>query len=147
MGASVAKCPYGLLVQPQGYMNTSGEAAGALARYYRIPLEDCLVVTDDVYLAPGTARIRPTGGGDGGHNGLKSIHTHLGNIAQVRIGVGVYEQKPDERQHLPPLDEYVLQKLPHSDREQVDKLIIRLLPLLDNWMKGGILQAETIQLS
>ncbi|MGI5870102.1 MAG: aminoacyl-tRNA hydrolase [Kiritimatiellia bacterium] len=91
--ADVAKVAHGdeavLLVRPMTYMNDSGDAVGALARYYRIAPADVVVVADDVNLEPGRVRVRAEGGA-GGHNGLKSIIAHLGTqaFARVRIGVG-----------------------------------------------------------
>jgi PTH1 family peptidyl-tRNA hydrolase len=71
------------------YMNDSGEAVGALMRYYRLEPADVVVVTDDVHLEPGRVRVRAEGGA-GGHNGLKSVIAHLGTqqFTRVRIGVG-----------------------------------------------------------
>ena len=66
-----------LVAKPLTFMNLSGGAVGALARYYRIELDDLLVVTDDVNLPLGRLRARP-GGSAGGHNGLKSVVEQLG---------------------------------------------------------------------
>lgn len=78
-----------LLVQPQTFMNASGQCVGALMRYYRLEPADVVAVLDDVELPPGKLRIR-AGGSDGGHNGLASLIAHLGTGAfpRVRIGVG-----------------------------------------------------------
>ncbi len=78
-----------LLVRPMTFMNLSGEAVGAVMRYFRIEPSDLIVISDDVNLDPGRVRVRATGG-DGGHNGLKSIISHVGtkDFTRVRIGVG-----------------------------------------------------------
>ena len=78
-----------LLMKPQTYMNLSGEAVGEAARFYKIPPERVLVVSDDIALPCGRIRVR-AGGSAGGHNGLKNIIQHLGsdNFGRVRIGVG-----------------------------------------------------------
>ena len=78
-----------LLMKPQTYMNLSGEAVGQAARFYRIPAERVLVVSDDISLPVGSLRIR-TKGSAGGHNGLKSILAALGTdeFPRIRIGVG-----------------------------------------------------------
>lgn len=78
-----------LLMKPQTYMNLSGEAVGQAARFYKIPPEHVLVVSDEVSLHLGKLRVRPKGSA-GGHNGLKSIIDALGSDAfpRVRIGVG-----------------------------------------------------------
>ncbi len=78
-----------LLMKPQTYMNLSGDAVGEAARFYKIPPERVLVVSDEVSLPLGRLRVRPKGSA-GGHNGLKSIIAALGSDAfpRVRIGVG-----------------------------------------------------------
>ena len=78
-----------LVMKPQTYMNESGVAAGEAARFYKIPPERVIVVSDDIALPCGKLRIR-TKGSAGGHNGLKSIIAHLGSDAfpRIRIGVG-----------------------------------------------------------
>jgi PTH1 family peptidyl-tRNA hydrolase len=77
------------LVKPQTFMNLSGEAVGALIRFYKVDLDDCLVVTDDLDLPLGKLRLR-TSGSDGGHRGLRSIIESLGSrkIKRLRIGIG-----------------------------------------------------------
>ncbi|MCD8007838.1 MAG: aminoacyl-tRNA hydrolase, partial [Clostridiales bacterium] len=71
------------------YMNESGQAVGQAARFYKIPPERVLVVSDDIHLPCGQLRIR-TKGSAGGHNGLKSVIAHLGSqeFPRIRIGVG-----------------------------------------------------------
>lgn len=81
-----------LLMKPITYMNLSGEAVGEAARFYKVPADHVLVISDDVSLPVGKLRVR-RGGSAGGHNGLKSIIQHLGTdqFPRVKIGVG---QKP-----------------------------------------------------
>ena len=78
-----------LLMKPQTFMNLSGEAVGHAARFYKIPPERVLVVSDEISLPLGKLRVRPKGSA-GGHNGLKSIIASLGSDAfpRIRIGVG-----------------------------------------------------------
>ena len=77
-----------LVMKPQTYMNLSGESVGEAARFYKVPPEHVLVISDDISLSTGKLRIRP-GGSAGGHNGLKSIIQHLGSDQFPRIKVGV----------------------------------------------------------
>lgn len=77
-----------LVMKPQTYMNLSGESVGAAARFYKIPPEHILVVSDDVSLPVGKLRLRAAGSA-GGHNGLKNIIQHLGSDRFPRIKVGV----------------------------------------------------------
>ena len=91
--ALTAACPIGdttaLLMKPQTYMNLSGEAVGQAARFYKIPADHVLVVSDDITLPIGAMRIR-TKGSAGGHNGLKNIISVLGTeeFPRIRVGVG-----------------------------------------------------------
>ena len=82
-----------LLMKPQTYMNESGQAVGQAARFYKIPPQRVLVVSDDINLPCGKLRIRERGSA-GGHNGLKSIIAHLGSedFPRIRIGVGAPPQ-------------------------------------------------------
>ena len=77
-----------LVMKPQTYMNLSGEAVGEAARFYKIPADHVVVISDDISLPGGKLRIR-TGGSAGGHNGLKNIIQHLGTDQFPRIKVGV----------------------------------------------------------
>lgn len=76
------------LLKPMTYMNESGLSVGALARFYKLPLAAIVVVHDEIDLAAGKLKVK-TGGGDAGHNGLRSITAALGpDYRRVRIGVG-----------------------------------------------------------
>ncbi|WP_036264359.1 aminoacyl-tRNA hydrolase [Methylocapsa aurea] len=76
------------LLKPETYMNQSGRSVGEAARYYKIALSDIVVLHDDLDLAPGKVRVKK-GGGNAGHNGLRSVTEHLGNdYRRVRIGIG-----------------------------------------------------------
>src|SRR5262249_21752932 len=78
-----------LLVRPMTYMNLSGEAVGALARFYKVEPEDILIVLDETALAVGRLKLNPQGS-SGGHNGLASIIAHLNTqqFPRIRIGIG-----------------------------------------------------------
>jgi len=77
------------LLKPMTFMNRSGQAVSALARYYKIKPEQILVIHDELDLPPGTNRIKQAGG-HGGHNGLRDIVNHLGSreFFRVRVGIG-----------------------------------------------------------
>ena len=109
-----------LLLKPQTYMNLSGEAAGQAARFYKIPPERVIVVSDDVSLPPGKLRIRAKGSA-GGHNGLKSIIAHLGTDAfpRVKIGVGAPPREDFD------LADWVLGKFTGPDAETMENAAAR----------------------
>src|SRR5699024_7065336 len=81
-----------MLVEPQTYMNLSGEGVRPLLDYYDIPVEDVAVVFDDLDLPAGRIRLREKGG-HGGHNGIRSLITHLGTKDFKRGRIGMY--RPD----------------------------------------------------
>ena len=90
--AQVAEATLGthktLLLKPQTYMNESGRAVAEAARFFKLTAADVTVLHDELDLAPGKLRIK-TGGGNAGHNGLRSISAHLGNdYRRVRLGIG-----------------------------------------------------------
>jgi PTH1 family peptidyl-tRNA hydrolase len=77
-----------ILLKPMTYMNESGRSVGEAARFLEVPPRDVVVVHDELDLAPGKCRVK-IGGGHAGHNGLRSVHAHLGpEYARVRIGIG-----------------------------------------------------------
>ena len=104
-----------LLVKPQTFMNLSGEVVGALCNFYKIDVEnELIVVYDDISLAPGGIRVRKKGSA-GGHNGMKNIIAHTGteNFTRVRVGIG---EKPKEMD----LANYVLGKFSRSEINDIE---------------------------
>src|SRR4029077_6349140 len=78
----------GMLLKPGTYMNESGRSVGAALRYAKLELSALIVIHDELDLAPGKVRVK-VGGGDAGHNGLRSITAHIGSdYKRVRIGIG-----------------------------------------------------------
>jgi len=77
-----------LVVKPQTYMNESGQAVGEILRFYKESINNLVVIYDELDLAPGKVRMK-TGGGSGGHNGIKSIDAHCGkDYRRMRLGIG-----------------------------------------------------------
>ena len=98
-----------LLLKPQTYMNDSGESVGDAARFFKILSDDIIVIHDEIDLRPGKLRVK-RGGGNAGHNGLRSIDACLGpDYWRVRIGVG----HPGIKELVQP---YVLQNFPDEER-------------------------------
>jgi PTH1 family peptidyl-tRNA hydrolase len=114
------------LLKPQTYMNKSGLSVAEACRFYKIPPEAVTVFHDELDLPPGKIRIK-TGGGHGGHNGLRDIDAHLGkNYRRIRLGIG-------HPGHKDAVSGYVLHDFSKVEREQLDHLIQTLtanLPLL-----------------
>ncbi|WP_421857567.1 aminoacyl-tRNA hydrolase [Oricola sp.] len=118
-----------LVIKPQTFMNRSGQAVGEALRFYKLGPEDLTVFYDELDLAPGKVRIK-TGGGSGGHNGIKSLDAHCGkDYRRVRLGIGHPGSK--ERVH-----GHVLGDFAKADRDWLEPL---LQALADNL---GLLVAD-----
>lgn len=104
-----------LLMKPETYMNASGMAVEQAAQYYKLPPERVLVLFDDISLAPGRIRVRPSGSA-GGHNGIKSIISvlHSDEFPRVKIGVG---EKPSPEYDLA---DWVLGQIPKAQQALID---------------------------
>lgn len=104
-----------LLVKPQSYMNRSGYCVRALADYFDVDMSRLIVVHDDLDLAPGRVKV-VSGGGAGGHNGIRSIIAALGSdqFARVKIGIG---RPADHGVAGMPVDRFVLSPLGKSELE------------------------------
>lgn len=106
-----------LYVKPQTFMNLSGESILSIVEYYNIPNENIIIVHDDLDLPFGTIKFK-NGGGHGGHNGLRSIDSHIGkDYTRVRIGIGKPEVKGD-------VANYVLHNFTKEQFEQLETVII-----------------------
>jgi len=111
-----------VLMKPQTYMNESGRAVGEAARFLKVAPEDVIVIHDELDLAPGKCRLK-IGGGHAGHNGLRSIHAHIGaDYVRVRLGIG----HPGDKAKV---SGYVLHDFARADRDWLD-------PLLDGLADG-----------
>lgn len=121
-----------LLMKPQTYMNLSGEAVGEAAKFYKVPPERVLVVSDDVSLPTGKLRIRARGSA-GGHNGLKSIIQHLGTDAfpRVKIGVGA-PPHPDYD-----MADWVLGRFTGKDAQDMDAACARAWEAVETVITQG----------
>jgi peptidyl-tRNA hydrolase, PTH1 family len=119
-----------LLAKPLTFMNASGEAIGALGRYFKIDIGDLLIVVDEVQLPLGKIRARARGSA-GGHNGLKSIIAHLGdNFSRLRVGVG-RGQEDD-------LADHVLSRFEPGEQADVERMIDRAADAAATFITSGI---------
>ena len=125
-----------LLMKPTTYMNLSGESVGEAARFYKIPPERVLVISDDVALPQGKLRVRRSGSA-GGHNGLKNIISHLGSDQFPRIKVGVGgKPHPDHD-----MADWVLGKFTGQDRKVMEEAIARAADAVTLFLEQGPDQA------
>ena len=121
-----------LILKPVTFMNLSGEAVGPTAKFYKIPPERVLVVSDDTELSLGKLRIR-RGGSAGGHNGLKSIIQHLGTDQFPRIKVGVgHKPHPDYD-----MAAWVLSRFQGEDKKVMDAAAEKACDAVECFIQRG----------
>ena len=108
-----------VILKPSTFMNLSGQSVGEISRFYKINSQNIVVFHDELDLAPGKCRFK-SGGGHAGHNGLKSIHSHIGeNYKRVRLGIGHPGQKDL-------VSKYVLQDFSKKEQEWLEMLLKRI---------------------
>lgn len=120
-----------ILAKPQTFMNLSGDAVGPLARFYKVPLDDLLVIYDELDLPLGTVRLRERGG-SGGHNGMKSIIQRLGEgFPRLRLGIG----RPPGRMESAA---YVLQDFAADELPLADDMLDRAITAIETFVADGV---------
>lgn len=127
-----------ILVKPQTYMNNSGIAVKEIKNYYNIPIENIIVIYDDIDIEIGTLRIRKKGSA-GSHNGMKSIIYHLESkdFPRIRIGIG----KPKENQNL---IQHVLSGFNKKERKYVDDIILETAKAVEEAINTDIDKAMNL---
>lgn len=130
-----------LLVKPLTYMNLSGQCVAPLFKFYKLKPEDLIVIHDELDLKPNVLRLK-TGGGTGGHNGLKSMDASLGsgltNYHRIRMGIG----RPLPGNPIKPVD-YVLQQYTDEELRGLNELLPRLATAAERMVRGDVLKAMT----
>ncbi|MCB1310449.1 MAG: aminoacyl-tRNA hydrolase [Sedimentitalea sp.] len=130
-----------LLLKPETFMNRSGEAVAEAVRFYKLAPDEVIVLHDELDLAPGKARVKQ-GGGHAGHNGLRSIHAHLGEgYGRVRLGIG-------HPGHKDRVAGYVLHDFAKADADWLDDLLRGIsegAPLLAAGESGRFMNAVALR--
>jgi PTH1 family peptidyl-tRNA hydrolase len=123
-----------ILAKPQTFMNLSGQAVERMARFYKVPPENILVIYDDLDLPVGKIRLRPEGG-SGGHKGMKSVIEHLGSngFPRLRVGIG----RPT---HGDPVD-YVLSDFAPDEQIAMEQAYERAVSAVELWLTEDIAAA------
>ncbi|MFT8425504.1 MAG: aminoacyl-tRNA hydrolase [Liquorilactobacillus sp.] len=116
-----------ILAKPLTYMNESGRSVRPLMDFYKIPVEDVVVIHDDLDLPVGHLRLRQTGSA-GGHNGIKSLISHLGTQKFKRMRIGI-----DHPQRMSVVD-WVLSRFTKEQQLQLENGVDQALDALDNWI-------------
>lgn len=143
-----------LVVEPATFMNLSGEPIREIASFFRIDPHQIVVLHDELDLPSGTVRIK-TGGGDGGHNGLKSVTSSLGSGDYVRIRMGIGRpdlsvfggsgQAPDVRAAgaaPPDVSAWVLGRFTAGEEEALQKMLSGATEALTELFRSGVKQAQ-----
>lgn len=130
-----------LLVKPGTFMNLSGRCVGPLTGFYKCSATDLIVIHDDLDLTPLSIRIK-TGGGSGGHNGLKSIDEGLGQNGyhRIRIGIGKAGGTPAAPVFMDAAD-YVLQRFPDEELASLDQVLDRVTAAAERMIEGDVTAA------
>jgi len=126
------EAPRLVLAKPMSYMNLSGGPVAALKQFYKVPLEQIIAVYDELDIPYGQLRLKQSGG-EGGHNGLRSLSKSLGgkDYLRVRFGIG----RPPGRQD--PAD-YVLSDFSAAERKELDFLIDRAADATESLIRRGL---------
>ena len=121
-----------ILLKPQTYMNLSGESIKEIMNFYKIGIDELIIIYDDMDIEPGKIKIRKSGG-PGTHNGMKSVVHELNNqnFKRIRVGIGTPEDKSD-------LIEYVIGAIPEDEVEMLDKGTTLAKEAIVELLKNGI---------
>lgn len=120
-----------LVIKPQTYMNLSGDCVGSVAAFYKVPSDHIIVFHDDLDLPPLSFRIKQ-GGGNAGHNGLKSLDAHIGtDYIRVRVGIG----KPQDKSET---INYVTQNFSKDELRALPNVLDKLTEALDVLIAEGL---------
>ncbi|WP_062051261.1 aminoacyl-tRNA hydrolase [Bacillus sp. JCM 19034] len=123
-----------ILLKPLTYMNLSGEAIRMISDYYKLSVEDLVVIYDDMDLPPGKIRLRQKGSA-GGHNGIKSIIQHLGTKEFNRIRIGINRPDPGEA-----VVDYVLGHYKPDERPAMEAAVKLAAEAVEAWTEVPFLQ-------
>ncbi len=108
-----------VVVKPQTFMNLSGISVGKLARFFKVDIEDVIVIHDDLDLSFNEIRVKE-GGGDGGHKGLRSVIDHLGGLDFIRVRLGIGRPAQNER-----VEGYVLERFSEEEVKILPDIVTR----------------------
>lgn len=121
-----------ILLKPQTFMNLSGESIKECIDFYKIDLEQIIIIYDDIDIDPGIIKIRKKGGA-GSHNGMKSVISSLNSekFARIRIGIGTPEDKSD-------LINYVIGYIKEEEKKELEEGVIKASKAVSEILKNGI---------
>lgn len=145
LGEAVVAGRNAILIKPQTFMNLSGEAVQPVAHFHKVPSSSIVVVHDDIDLPLGAVRLKQ-GGGDGGHNGLKSVTQHVGaDYVRLRLGVGRPVAAATEgggSQGPRDVADWVLARFDRAELVVVDEQLKRAVEALEVLGNDGLKKAQ-----
>ena len=133
--AEIAKGEDFIIAKPQTYMNLSGDSVYELKKYFKVPLENILIVLDDIDMPKGKVRYRAVGSA-GTHNGLRDIVNKVGITPRLRVGIG-----RDSRMDL---KDYVLSSIDQASKETLNVAYNNACELIEKFIAGDLCQDTTI---
>lgn len=125
-----------ILGQPQTFMNASGDAVGAVSRFYQVPPARVLVAVDDADLPAGQLRMRPDGS-SGGHHGLESVERQLATRGYPRLRIGIGRKTPEQRE----ISGHVLGRFDAAERKLMEEVLDLAVRQVECWLSDGISMA------
>jgi PTH1 family peptidyl-tRNA hydrolase len=125
-----------ILCQPRTFMNASGEAVGAVGRFYQLPAGRMLIAVDDADLPLGQIRMRPEGS-SGGHHGLESIEQQLGTRGYPRLRLGIGRRTQEQRE----ITGHVLGRFEAGEQKVMEEVLDRAVQQVECWLADGIEKA------
>ncbi|MEE3122551.1 MAG: aminoacyl-tRNA hydrolase [SAR324 cluster bacterium] len=134
-----------LMLKPETFMNSSGEAIAECARYFKIPPEKILVISDDLELPAGKARLRDSGG-HGGHNGLRSIIECLGTDKFLRARIGIGRPSTFDKGKQASVTKYVLGKMEETKAELCLQAMEKVVEMLVRFVRYSHFQSTSISI-
>jgi len=126
-----------ILIKPTTFMNLSGDAVQLVMNYYKIDINDVLIVYDDLSLELGKLRFRPNGS-DGGHNGIKSVIKCLGTQGVARLKIGIGPQPPI------PSEQFVLQNFYKDQLEKIKPVLKSAVEGIEYYFDNGMESAQNL---
>lgn len=117
-----------ILLKPQKYMNLSGEVVRDFVKFFKINIEDVLIICDDLDTSVGKIKLRYQGS-SGGHNGLKDIEKNIGTKKYKRIKIGISNNKKIDTK------DYVLGKFPKEEKVLIDMVINNMTTIINDYLK------------
>lgn len=122
-----------ILLKPQRYINLSGEAISQVKDYYKVSIDDIIVICDDLDLPLGTYKLKSQGS-SGGHNGLKNVELHLGTTTYKRLKIGISNDKDMDTK------DYVLDNFSKEEKRIIDDVIVKAVAIMKDSIKMDFME-------